>query len=69
MQEEIDALLSHDARSSRYVSDDLGYHADNIDLSEILMRVVEVRLRRGGRMKGKKRNDFVETFKILVEAF
>jgi len=64
MQEEIDALLISERTIVAVRRDDLGYHADNIDLSETrFMRVVEVRLAPG------RENEFVETFKILGEAF
>ena len=64
MQEEIDALLISERTIVAVRRDDLGYHADSIDLSETrFMRVAEVRLAPG------RENEFVETFKILGEAF
>ncbi|PYU42400.1 MAG: hypothetical protein DMG54_16210 [Acidobacteria bacterium] len=64
MQEEIDALLISERTIVAVRRDDLGYQADSIDLSETrFMRVVEVRLAPG------RENEFVETFKILGEAF
>src|SRR2546421_84337 len=64
MQEEIDALLTSERTIVAVRRDDLGYHSDSIDLSETrFMRVAEVRLAPG------RENEFVETFKILGEAF
>jgi len=64
MQEEIDSLLTSERTIVAVRRDDLGYHADNIDLSETrFMRVVEVRLAPGHE------SEFVETFKILGEAY
>jgi len=64
MQEEIDALLTSERTIVAVRRDDLGYHADSIDLSETrFMRVVEVRLAPGHE------SEFVETFKILGEAY
>ena len=64
MQEEIDSLLTSERTIVAVRCDDLGFHADNIDLSETrFMRVVEVRLAPGHE------SEFVETFKILGEAY
>src|SRR5437016_14384848 len=64
MQEEIDSLLTSERTIVAVRRDDLGYHADNIDLSETrFMRVVEVRLAPGHE------SEFAETFKILGEAY
>jgi len=64
MQEEVDALLTNERTIVAVRRDDLGYHTDNIDLSEMrFMRVVEVRLAPGHE------SEFVESFKILGEAY
>src|SRR5437667_484801 len=64
MQEEVDALLTNERTVVAVRRDDLGYHTDNIDLSEMrFMRVVEVRLAPGHE------SEFVESFKILGEAY
>ncbi|PYU72976.1 MAG: hypothetical protein DMG49_06890 [Acidobacteria bacterium] len=64
MQEEIDSLLTSERTIVAVRRDELGYHADNIDLSETrFMRVVEVRLAPGHE------SEFAETFKILGEAY
>lgn len=64
MQEEIDALVASERTIVAVRRDDLGYRADSIDLSETrFMRVLEVRLFQGHE------SDFVESFKILGEAY
>lgn len=63
LKEELDALVTSERTIVAVRRDDLGYHTDTIDLSEMrYMRVLEVHL-----VPGHER-DFVEAFKILAEA-
>ncbi|HEX8763885.1 MAG TPA: hypothetical protein VF740_01940 [Candidatus Acidoferrum sp.] len=63
MQEEIDSLVSSERTIIAVRRDDLGYLAENIDLSDArFMRVIEVRLFPGHE------SDFVEAIKLWSQA-
>jgi hypothetical protein len=64
MQEQIEALLSHESTQIAVRRDDLGYHPQSIDFSKArFLRVLEVRLHPGYE------SDFVEAFKLLADAY